>query len=215
MSEQTRYPLCWPEGWPRTKFRGVAPFFSKTDSEFGQRQRKRSMQEATDFLARELGLLKASKEVLSSNVRLRIDGLPRSDQGQPADPGAAVYFELKGKPVSLACDKWSRVEDNVWAIAKHIEALRGQERWGVGSVEQAFRGYMALPSIGESEASTWWRVLGVHANASVDQVKEAYRLLARKHHPDAGGDPEMFQRVQRAMERFESQARAAQQQKAA
>lgn len=73
------------------------------------------------------------------------------------DRGAAVYFEMKGKPVSLACDKWNRVEDNIWAIAKHIEALRGQQRWGVGSIEQAFRGYTALPAIGESSASEWWK----------------------------------------------------------
>ena len=226
MSEQTRYPLCWPEGWPRTAFRHASKFVS-LKAEGGRR--KKSLAEACEFLQGELGRLKASKEILSTNVKLRLDGLPYSDAAQPRDPGAALYFDLSAparsgqgpstvRPVSLACDKWNCVEDNVYAIAKHVEALRGQERWGVGSVEQAFRGYMALPAVGESEASTWWRVLGVPINATPEQVKEAYRLLVRKHHPDTGGNAEMFQRVQRAMERFETEARrgtATEQQKAA
>ena len=36
-------------------------------------------------------------------------------------------------------------------------------------------------------------------------MREAYRILVKKHHPDAGGDPEMFLRLQRAMERYEKQ----------
>lgn len=162
------------------------------------------MDEVTRGLARELGLLGARKEILSTNVRLRIDGAPYSNQAQPADPGAAVYFELKGRPVSLACDKWLRVEDNVWAIVKHIEALRGQERWGVGSVEQAFGGYMQLPAPGQTSGSQWWTVLGVPINASVEQVREAYLLLVKKHHPDHGGEAELFMRVKEAYQQFEA-----------
>ena len=152
------------------------------------------------MLSNELDPLGARKGVLSTNSRRRLDGQPYSNQSQPADPGAAVYFELKSKPVSLACDKWDRVEDNIWAIAKHIEALRGQERWGVGSIEQAFRGYMALPAIGESGASDWWKTLGVPINAPHEQVVQAYKILVKKHHPDVGGDPELFRRVMKAME---------------
>jgi len=160
------------------------------------------MDESARLLADEIGRLGASDGILSTNVRLRLDGKPYSAQAQPSDTGAAVYFKLNGKPISLACDRWDRVEDNVWAIAKHIEALRAQDRWGVGSIERAFRGYTALPGIGESSASDWWRVLGVPVNAEPDQVKQAYRVLAAKHHPDAGGHAELFMRVQKAWEQF-------------
>lgn len=208
MSEKQSYPLAWPEGWPRT------PKDHRGQSRFCKRgNRNYSMEEAATFLALELDRLMSTKQVLSTNMRNRLDGRPYSGQAQPDDTGAAVYFELKGKPVSLACDRWNRVEDNVIAIAKHIEALRGQQRWGVGSIEQSFRGYMGLPAIGESSASTWWQTLGVTINASPDQVREAYRILVKKHHPDRGGNRELFDRVQRAMERFEqderSKARAA------
>ena len=39
--------------------------------------------------------------------------------------------------------------------------------------------YMALPIVG-----SWWEVLGVSPGASADEVKQAYRVLARLYHPD-------------------------------
>jgi hypothetical protein len=150
-------------------------------------------------------LAKREKWFMSSNIpRTRSgDGPPISTYKQPADPGVAIYFSINKKPVSLACDKWLRVEDNIWALAKHIEALRGQDRWGVGTIEQAFRGYMALPGIGQSSGSKWWETLGVPINSTVEQVKEAYRILVKKHHPDRNGDAELFHRIQEAFQQFE------------
>src|ERR1043165_2310729 len=170
MSEQTAYPLSWPDNWPRTPGhrRRESPF--RRASRFAARGH--SMDECRRELANELSRLGGRKEILSTNVKLRLDGLPSRNQAQHEDVGGAVYFELKGKPVSLACDKWRRVEDNIWAIVKHIESIRGQERWGVGSVEQAFRGYMALPGPGQTSGIQWWTVLGVPINASVDQVRD-------------------------------------------
>jgi len=127
------------------------------------------MDEAFQILCGEMERLGTKSWLMSCNRARRRDGQPYSDRSQPADTGVAVYFDLKGRQVSLACDKWNRVEDNVWAIAKHVEALRGQERWGVGSIEQAFRGYMA-----------------------------------KKHHPDRGGDPELFRRLNEAWEQFQA-----------
>ena len=43
-------------------------------------------------------------------------------------------------------------------------------------------------------------VLGLTKDASQDEVKKAYRKLAREHHPDKGGDPEKFKKVQEAYE---------------
>lgn len=50
------------------------------------------------------------------------------------------------------------------------------------------------------------RVLALATTADVHDVKRAYRRLARQHHPDLGGDPEVFQELQQAYERLADDA---------
>lgn len=47
-----------------------------------------------------------------------------------------------------------------------------------------------------------WDVLGIPVDSSEDVVKKAYRKLAMKHHPDKGGDPEQFKKIQTAYDRI-------------
>lgn len=47
-------------------------------------------------------------------------------------------------------------------------------------------------------------LLELGAEAGVEDVKRAYRRLARRLHPDAGGDPDAFRDLQRAYERLVS-----------
>lgn len=42
--------------------------------------------------------------------------------------------------------------------------------------------------------------LGVSKEASADDIKKAYMKMARKHHPDKGGDAEVFKGMQEAYE---------------
>ena len=43
-----------------------------------------------------------------------------------------------------------------------------------------------------------YEVLGLDKGASEADIKKAYRKLAMKHHPDKGGDPEQFKKIQAA-----------------
>jgi hypothetical protein len=43
-----------------------------------------------------------------------------------------------------------------------------------------------------------YRVLGVTRDATAEDIKRAYRKLAREHHPDHGGDPEAFRQIRDA-----------------
>jgi len=50
----------------------------------------------------------------------------------------------------------------------------------------------------------YYKILGVHKNATADEIKKAYRKLARQHHPDLNpGNPEagkLFQQINEANE---------------
>lgn len=43
-----------------------------------------------------------------------------------------------------------------------------------------------------------YQVLGLKVGATPDEVKKAYRRLAKKHHPDLGGDSELFKEINKA-----------------
>lgn len=137
--------------------------------------------------------------ILSTNLALRVDGFPRSGQPEPADPGVAVYFTRKGKQLVFACDRYPTVRENLRAVGMHLEAMRGMERWGVGTLDQAFAGFAALPEHAGEEA--WWSALGCQAAPrTIDELQVVYRDAAKRAHPDAGGSHDAFVRVQRAFE---------------
>lgn len=55
-----------------------------------------------------------------------------------------------------------------------------------------------------------YKILEVDRNASVDEIKSAYRKLASKYHPDRGGDTRKFQEIQGAYDTLsDPQKRAA------
>ena len=56
----------------------------------------------------------------------------------------------------------------------------------------------ALPD--RSNAISIWETLGIPDDASADDLKRAYRSRALVTHPDRGGDPAEFRRLQRAYE---------------
>jgi len=162
---------------------------------------------ARDSLFNELYRMGAKNIVLSTNIRLRLDGIPYANQSALEDAGIAVYFNYKDRPMVFACDRWDDVYDNIWATAKTINAIRGIERWGASDMlERAFSGFTALPA--PMKTPSWWDILEVDKEATVEEIKAARDRLAGKFHPDkAGGSHQRMAEINYAYERaLESKA---------
>lgn len=186
----TAYPLAWPDGWPRSRGRKDGQFATKGPvNERGWRPTLGiTMDVAMRRLKTELerlGVDVRDDAIVSTNLKLNLSGLPRGDQGEPGDPGVAVYFQKKNGPMRvIAIDAYTRVRDNVAAIAATLEAMRAIERHGGAQIlERAFTGFAALTAPGKN----WWDVLEVRSDATRDAIEANFRRLARDRHPDQGG----------------------------
>lgn len=203
MSETTAYPLAWPQGWKRM------PLSLRTRAKFANGVSiSRSALSVAQAIDRVLGELRRMgvrdyNLIISSNIELRRDGLPRSGQREPEDPGVAVYWRdssQDGHPMRcMAVDRYDRVADNLAAIAATLDAMRAIERHGGAEIlNRAFTGFAALPGAGGSDH--WSDVFGLPGSAGRDEIEAAYRRLRSQHHPDRGGDAAQFHRITKAYE---------------
>lgn len=130
-----------------------------------------------------------------------------------------IVFDRAGQRYIFRCNRYGDTLDNLRAAQLTISYLwRALEEYGVVSESktlekvfaQFFLGFAATPDdsvllLGNGQAS-WWEVLGVKQEAGKEAVVNAYRALAKTHHPDAGGNTDDFKRLrgayEQAMKRF-------------
>lgn len=119
-----------------------------------------------------------------------------------SDGGAATYDEAVAAANARAGTTLT-VTDPLWVRA-WIRILRGEEAWP----SKASREPIAKKSVPppENEPGSIWELLAVSKDATLRELKAAYRKRAVELHPDRGGDPAVFRRLLAAYE--EAQKRA-------
>lgn len=158
-------------------------------------------------LDRELRHLRAKGAELLVAIdaaQFRNDGRPYAN-AKAAHPGVILSFEIpKIGHVSYPCDKYTRWEDNLRAIAAALEALRLVDRHGVTRSGEQYRGFLAIEATAAPAGFTslddaWsWLLRLIGSDATVrnpETARGVLRAAQRRAHPDAGGDAATFQRV--------------------
>lgn len=174
------FPLQWPDGWPRTP-----DYKRESDQRFSGKVYGIMPGRIRDQMVGELQRLGAKNVVISTNIALRQDGLPYANQKAITDPGVAVYFTLKDRPLVMARDRFKTVAGNMRSLTLAIEAMRQLERHGGSTMmERAFQGFAALAP--PDWKKPWREVFGVKPDWQGD-IGALYREKARIRHPDAGG----------------------------
>lgn len=206
------YPLEWPAGWKRTLpgWRKASNFKKASRRDFNNSYtpaRDLTITEATNRVLTELGRMGIANDdlVVSTNLELRLDGLPRGNQREPADPGVAVYWRDGKEMRCMAIDRYARVADNLAAVAATLDAMRAIERHGGAEIlDRAYMGFAQLPPP-MTGAEPWYSVLSVPHDAPHAVVEKSYRLLRSENHSDKGGNDSQFNRVQKAWDQYQEQ----------
>lgn len=197
------YPLQWPAGWRRTdahrrtdaKFRNGGS--GLTEAGWTRPATRVTLSAGIGRVQQQLRAFGVPQHnvVISSDLRLRTDGWPYASQATGRlDPGIAVYWRDGKRQRCIAIDRYTRIEDNLAAIAATLDAMRAIERHGGAEIlDRAFTGFAALPA-----PEQWFQVLGVSATASRADIEAAHRRLAMQHHPDRGGDADLMARINTA-----------------
>ncbi|WP_027855590.1 hypothetical protein [Marinobacterium litorale] len=210
----TASPLCWPPSRPRT------PASERQHGRFGRRnsnswgRSELTLAQARDRVIEQLGMFTRVGQkyrhddlIISSDLKLRNDGLPRSGQHQPDDPGVAVYFQLDGRQWCIPCDNYLRIEDNLAAVAATLEALRTLERHGSAMFEAAFTGFTALPGPDQVVGRTWRDVLNYYGS-DLAEAKRRYMQARKQAHPDHGGSTDQYHEVETAWQQAQEELKS-------
>lgn len=77
--------------------------------------------------------------------------------------------------------------------------LKLYREWvGVPAAERGKTGNTCINGIDVLENFRPWHVFSLNPQtATAEDIKEAFRRLAKEHHPDAGGDPRVMERLQK------------------
>lgn len=154
------------------------------------------MDRAQRKLHEEVRRLGGSDLIVSTNLPVRNDGMIYAAylDKRIDDPGVAIFFKYKKKEVTMCCDKYLRVWENIYALANGIEALRGMDRWGVSEfLDRAFTGFAALPAAGQTTIKRpWYDVLACSRDSQPDVVKRHFRELLKQYDPINGSVKDEF-----------------------
>jgi hypothetical protein len=158
-----------------------------------------------DLLDLELFNLGAKSIVIQVSLdrsRIRQDGAPRAD-AIIRDPRVILSFASKHGPQSFPADKFDKWQDNLYAIALSLEALRKVDRYGVTKRGEQYRGFEALPAPDGKPFKTAFEAAAWLAEfvGRGGQHQELFRAAQVKAHPDKpGGDADTFNKVTAAGE---------------
>lgn len=123
---------------------------------------------------------------------------------RPKDPSFVLRWSMSGEQFAIACDRYTRLRDNVRTVGHYLHEKRKMEGRPVETGESEFAN-ARLPSGEEEEEAIVpdppaHTILGIEANASANQIKNAFRRLTVVCHPDQGGSQEEMTAIKKAKE---------------
>src|SRR5438874_4521360 len=93
-----------------------------------------------------------------------------------------LTYHKHGKTVTLVMGKQNRAVDNLRVLYLAVEAMRLNDKRGIGEVIESAYLQLAAPT----EITDPYEVLEIRNDASLEVAEAAYKAKVRRLHPDAG-----------------------------
>ena len=125
----------------------------------------------------------------------------------PAESGTGytIKFMWQKKWVPIVSTLQPTKAGNIRMCYRAIRYVWEMQIRGITGVVSQIISEMGLVAVGvETAMAEYYAILGLDNNASVEQIKKAYRQKAAKYHPDvkATGDEDIFKSINRAYEKL-------------
>lgn len=155
-----------------------------------------------------VGYQRTRKELRREFDRMGVDSWRLDDVQSRDEPGIVVRWEQDGVQYAVACDQYTSKKDNIREIYLWINETRMRSDRPVETGQDDFAA-AKLPPGGETGTGETivadeppHEILGVDPDATVNEIRTAYREKLKHAHPDSGGSGEELQRLREAKDRM-------------
>ncbi len=169
-------PLSWPESIPVTSLmqqrsdNGFSPDIPLTD--------------AVNFLKDEIDAAGINYAVLYTDYEQpNVDRLRRKVGSRT---GACLHLKYRDRGYIITCDRWQRLEHNVYAMHLALRQWGNMEKWGIGNIASLMAGFEVdrpPESAGEERVvgsvAECLESFGLGANATLDDATAIYHRRAK------------------------------------
>lgn len=169
-------PLSWPESIPVTTLvqqrsdNGFSPDMPLTD--------------AINFLKEEIESAGIGQAVLYTDIdQPHVERLRKKVGGRT---GACLHLKHRGRGYIITCDRWQKLEHNIYAMHLALRQWCNMERWGIGSLNMLMVGFEVdrTPDSTESSVTSGdvmdcLEEFGLASNATLEDATAIYHRRAK------------------------------------
>ena len=119
----------------------------------------------------------------------------------PKEREVGLRYTKDGQEFHLTMSRQSRAVDNLRVLYLAVEAMRLNDLRGITDIIR--EAYLQLPA--PPKYRDPYEILEVRPDAAIEVIEAAYRALAKRLHPDAGGSVEAMQELNQAFERIKEE----------
>ena len=180
-----RSPLRWPDSI------AVTPFAKQSnDNGFSPNM---SLTDAINFLKEEIEALGIGQATLYTDFEQpHVERLRKKVGGRT---GACLYIGYRDHNYIITCDRWQRLEHNIYAMHLVLRQWSNMPRWGIGNLSTLMAGFeveytpdsIDIFASGDGDIVECLKIFGLSSSATLDDATAIYhrRAKAIAHDNDA------------------------------